>query len=153
MFLNVFLMLIFVKLSFSTTSIKTYPTVNLRENVPINTNVIQLIKDEEKFEMKQLKLILLNLGGYETNLFEIKNDIIYTINEIDREQFIGEKRCFDRLYCLIELHILVNDGQQYWVVPIHIVEYVISNNLLQIDTTFYVFQEFVLFKLFEIQPK
>jgi hypothetical protein len=114
------LLLIIIKSCLSSTSIKTYPTVNLTENVPINTNVIQLIKDEEKNE--NYKLILLNLGGFETNLFEIKNENIYTINEIDREQFIIEKRCFDRLYCLIELHILVNDGQQYWVVPIHIVE-------------------------------
>src|ERR1700722_7520636 len=94
------ILLILVKSSLSTTSIKTYPTVNLTENVPINTNVIKLINEEEKFgEMKHLKLILLNLGGFETNLFEIKNENIYTINEIDREQFLIEKRCFDRSFC------------------------------------------------------
>jgi len=119
MFIHEFILLIIIKICLSTTSIKTYPTVNLTENVPINTNVIKLIKDEEK---NDYKLILLNLGGFETNLFEIKNENIYTINQIDREQFIIEKRCFDRLYCLIELHILVNDGQQYWVIPIHIIE-------------------------------
>ena len=118
-----FILLIFVKYCLSTTSIKTYPTVNLTENVQINTNVIKLIKEEEKFsEIKNLKLILLNLGGFETNLFEIKNKNIYTINEIDREKLLIEKRCFDRLYCLFELHILVNDGEQYWVIPIHIIE-------------------------------
>jgi hypothetical protein len=50
------------------------------------------------------------------------NESIYTINEIDREKLIGEKRCFDRSKCLIELHILVNDGERYWVIPIHIIE-------------------------------
>ncbi len=117
MLFYLFLLIIIVESSLSTTSIKTYPTVNLTENVPINTNVIKLITDEQR-----LKLILLNLGGFETNLFEIKNESLYTTNEIDREQFVGEKRCFDRLYCLIEVHILVNDGQQYWVIPIHIIE-------------------------------
>ncbi len=122
MLIDLFLFLIiFIKLSLSTTSIKTYPTVNLTENVPINTNVIQLISDEN-IEMRKLKLILLNLGGFETNYFEIKNENILTKNVIDREQFVGEKRCFDRNYCLIEVHILVNDGEQYWVIPIHIIE-------------------------------
>ncbi len=119
MLIYLFLLIIIVKSSLSTTSIKTYPTVNLTENVPINTNVIKLIDNNE---IKSLKLILLNLSGYETNLFEIKNENIYTINQIDREQFIGDKKCFDRLFCLIEIHILVNDGQQYWVIPIHIIE-------------------------------
>jgi hypothetical protein len=112
---NICILFSIVKVSFSTTSIKTYPTVNLRENCPINSHVITL-------GGKEMKLILLNLGGFETNLFVIINSSIYTINEIDREQFLGEKRCFDRSFCLIEIHILVNDGQQYWVVPIHIIE-------------------------------
>lgn len=112
-----FLLFIIIKRTFSITLTKTYPTVDLKENCPINTNVFQLIN-----EVKDLKLILLNLGGFETNLFSIKNENIFTINEIDREQLITEKRCFDRSYCLIELHILVNDGEQYWVIPIHIVE-------------------------------
>ena len=120
MLIQVCLLLLIVQMTISTTSIKTFPTVNLRENVPIHTKVINLMGNEE--EMKKYKLILLNLGGFETNLFEIKNENIYTINEIDREQFLIEKRCFDRSFCLIELHILVNDGQQYWVVPIHIIE-------------------------------
>ena len=106
-----------IKNNWSITLTKTYPTVDLKENCPINTNVLQLTN-----EVKNLKLILLNLGGFETNLFSIRNENIFTMNEIDREQFIGEKRCFDRSYCLIELHILVNDGEQYWVIPIHIIE-------------------------------
>jgi len=122
MLLNLLILLtMMIEISFSITSIKTYPTVNLTENVPINTNVIKLI-NEENVEMRKLKLILLNLGGFETNYFEIKNENILTKNLIDREQFVGEKRCFDRFYCLIELHILVNDGEQYWVIPIHIIE-------------------------------
>ena len=117
MFFKLFILIYLIQSSFSTTSIKTYPTVELKENVPINTQVISFGENQTK-----LKLVLLNLGGFETNLFVIKNESIYTINEIDREQFLIEKRCFDRLYCLIEVHILVNDGQQYWVIPIHIVE-------------------------------
>ncbi|CAF1094449.1 unnamed protein product [Rotaria sp. Silwood1] len=100
-----------------TTLTKTYPTIDLKENIPINTNILQLTK-----EVKNLKLILLNLGGFETNLFSINNENLFTINEIDREKLLGEKRCFDRSYCLIELHILVNDGEQYWVIPIHIID-------------------------------
>lgn len=107
-----------VQISFSITLTKTYTTVELKENCPLNTNVLKLINETKL----NLKLILLNLSGFETNLFEIRNENIYTINEIDREKLIGEKKCFDRLYCLIELHILVNDGEQYWVIPIHIIE-------------------------------
>ena len=115
---NICILFYMMKSCLSTTSIKTYPTVNLTENSRINTEVVKLRRKEER----EMKLILLNLGGFETNLFIIKNESIYTINEIDREQFVGEKRCFDRSYCLIEVHILVNDGEQYWVIPIHIIE-------------------------------
>jgi hypothetical protein len=97
------------------TSVKTYETIELKENIPINSRVIDL-------KLNKSKLILLNLGGFELNLFEIRNESIYTINEIDREKLVGEKRCFDRSYCLIELHILVDDGNQYLVIPIHILE-------------------------------
>ncbi|CAF0912133.1 unnamed protein product [Rotaria sordida] len=100
-----------------TTLTKTYPTIDLKENIPINTNILELTN-----EIKDLKLVLLNLGGFETNLFTIKDQNLFTINEIDREKLIGEKKCFDRSYCLIELHILVNDGEQYWVIPIHIID-------------------------------
>jgi hypothetical protein len=117
MFFKLLILFYLINYSFSTTSIRTYPTVELKENVPINTHIISIGENKTK-----LKFVLLNLGGFETNLFVIKNESIYTINEIDREQFIIEKRCFDRLYCLIEVHILVNDGQQYWVIPIHIIE-------------------------------
>ena len=68
------------------------------------------------------KLILLNLSGFETNLFEIRNESILTINSIDREEFLTKKRCFDSEDCLIELHILVNNGEEYWIIPIHILE-------------------------------
>ncbi|CAF2616397.1 unnamed protein product [Rotaria sp. Silwood2] len=114
---NLILLFILIKSCLLTTLTKTYSTIDLKENIPINTNILQLTK-----EIQNLKLILLNLGGFETNLFSIKNENLFTINEIDREKLIGEKRCFDRSYCLIELHILVNDGEQYWVIPIHIIE-------------------------------
>ncbi|CAF0980028.1 unnamed protein product [Adineta steineri] len=103
----------------STTSIKTYSTINIKENVKINTKIYEFSEPNNKNEMK---LILLNLSGFERNYFEIKNQDLYTINEIDREDFLNSKKCFDRSYCLIELHILVNDGQQYWVIPIHIID-------------------------------
>jgi hypothetical protein len=107
-----------IKCSFSKTSVTNYPTVDLLENSPLNTIVIQLIKSN----MKQSKLVLLNMAGFESNTFSVINGSIYTTNLIDREQFINEKRCFDRLYCVIELHILVDDGFAYWVIPIHIIE-------------------------------
>ena len=116
------ILLLMVQISISTTSIKTFSTINLHENVPINTKVVDLKMDEEEGEMKKWKLSLLNLGGFETNLFEIKNEKLLTKSSIDREQLLIEKRCFDRLYCLIEVHILVNDGEKYLVIPIHIVE-------------------------------
>ncbi|CAF1066806.1 unnamed protein product [Rotaria sordida] len=114
---NCILLFIIIKNSLLTTLTKTYPTIDLKENIPINTNILELTN-----EVKDLKLVLLNLGGFETNLFTIKDQNLFTINEIDREKLIGEKKCFDRSYCLIELHILVNDGEQYWVIPIHIIE-------------------------------
>ena len=118
MLINILILLCVIRSGLTATSIKTYPTIDLKENAPINTNVLDLRSNVTD----KLKLVLLNLGGFETNLFTIKNESIYTINEIDREQFLAEKRCFDRSYCLIEVHVLVNDGEQYWVVPIHIVE-------------------------------
>jgi hypothetical protein len=121
MLVKIFILFYFIKSSLSITSIKTYQTVELKENSPINTNVLQLIPTFGN-DVNKLKLVLLNLGGFETNLFTIMNESIYTINEIDREKLIGEKRCFDRSKCLIELHILVNDGERYWVIPIHIIE-------------------------------
>ena len=116
------ILLSLIGVSLSTTSIKTYPTIQLRENCPINTIVLQLVEEKRNEDNEGMKLILLNLSGFEVNLFEIKNRSISTINEIDRERLISEKRCLDRSYCLIELHILVNDGEQYWVIPIHIIE-------------------------------
>ncbi|CAF1619335.1 unnamed protein product [Rotaria magnacalcarata] len=114
---NLILLFILIKSSSLTTLTKTYPTIDLKENIPKHTNIFQLTR-----EVKNLKLVLLNLGGFESNLFTIKDENIFTINEIDREQLLGEKRCFDRSYCLIELHILVNDGEEYWVIPIHITD-------------------------------
>ncbi|CAF3565800.1 unnamed protein product [Rotaria socialis] len=114
---NLILLFILIKSSYLTTLTKTYPTIDLKENIPKHTNVFQLTR-----EVKNLKLVLLNLGGFESNLFTIKDENIFTINEIDREKLLGEKRCFDRSYCLIELHILVNDGEEYWVIPIHIID-------------------------------
>ena len=117
--LNLLILLNLINKVKLTTSIKTYPTVELKENCRIGSEVVRLFATSND---ENIKLVLLNLGGFERNLFEIKKEKIITINEIDREELIISKRCFNRLKCLIEVHILVNDGEQYWVIPIHILE-------------------------------
>ena len=104
------------------TSIKTYPTIDVRENVPLNSEVIEL-KSNNGVGRGRWKLILLNLAGFESMYFGLNDEnVLQTRHSIDREEFLQAKRCFDRLFCLIELHILVNDGEEYLVIPIHIVE-------------------------------
>ena len=104
------------------TSIKTYPTIDVRENVPLNSEVIEL-KSNNGVGRGRWKLILLNLAGFESMYFGLNEEnVLQTRHSIDREEFLQAKRCFDRLFCLIELHILVNDGEEYLVIPIHIVE-------------------------------
>ena len=104
------------------TSIKTYPTIDVRENVPLNSEVIEL-KSSNGVGRGRWKLILLNLAGFESMYFGLNDEnVLQTRHSIDREEFLQAKRCFDRLFCLIELHILVNDGEEYLVIPIHIVE-------------------------------
>ena len=104
------------------TSIKTYPTIDVRENVPLNSEVIEL-KSSNGVGRGRWKLILLNLAGFESMYFGLNEEnVLQTRHSIDREEFLQAKRCFDRLFCLIELHILVNDGEEYLVIPIHIVE-------------------------------
>jgi hypothetical protein len=104
------------------TSIKTYPTIDVRENVPLNSEVIEL-KSSNSVGRSRWKLILLNLAGFESVYFGLNDaNVLQTRHSIDREEFLQAKRCFDRLFCLIELHILVNDGEEYLVIPIHIVE-------------------------------
>ena len=106
------------------TSIKTYPTIDVRENVPLNSQVIELMSSNNSVgRASRWKLILLNLAGFESVYFGLNDEnILQTRHAIDREEFLQTKRCFDRLFCLIELHILVNDGEEYLVIPIHIVE-------------------------------
>src|ERR1700722_12689846 len=86
-----------IEVSQSTTVVTNYPTVDLVENSPLNSFVAQLTSEATKY-----KLILLNMGGFESNLFSVINGSIYTRNVIDREQMITEKRCFDRSSCIIE---------------------------------------------------
>lgn len=104
-----------IKCSYSDPLIKNYQIVDLLENSPLNTFVIELTKSSHK-------LILLNINGFESKYFSIINGNIYTKNLIDREEFLHEKYCLNKFYCQIELHILVDDGLAYWVVPIHIIE-------------------------------
>lgn len=109
-----------IKYSFSKTLITNYPTVDLVENSPLNTLVIQLTTSLNI--TRTSKLVLLNMSGFEFDVFTIVNGSIYTIDSIDREEFLRRKYCLDNLYCKIELHILVDDGLAYCVIPIHIVE-------------------------------
>ena len=102
----------------STTLITTYPTVDLLENSPLNTLVTRL----RVSEATKSKMMLLNMMGFESEMFAIVNGSLCTTSVIDREQLIDEKRCSDRFYCLVEIHILVDDGLAYWVIPVHVVE-------------------------------
>jgi hypothetical protein len=102
----------------STTLITTYPTVDLLENSPVNTLVSHLRVSESA----RSKMMLLNMMGFESEMFTIVNGSLCTASVIDREQLIDEKRCSDRFYCLVEIHILVDDGLAYWVIPVHVVE-------------------------------
>jgi hypothetical protein len=97
--------------------VTNYPTVDLLENVPINTLVLRLTQETRKH-----KLVLLNMSGFESNMFSVVNGSVYTTNVIDREQLVAEKRCLDRLSCTLGLHVLVDDGLAYWVIPVHVVE-------------------------------
>jgi hypothetical protein len=101
------------------TSIRTLSTVDLHENVSIGSEVVTL-----KSEIGEKKWNLLNLNGYELSYFDIGMDekVIRTRRRIDREEMLRRKECFDVTYCLIELHVLINDGEEYLVIPIHIVE-------------------------------
>ena len=103
----------------STTLITTYPTVDLLENSPLNTLVTHLRVSEAA---ARSKMMLLNMVGFESEMFAIVNGSLCTASVIDREQLIDEKRCSDRFYCLVEIHILVDDGLAYWVIPVHVVE-------------------------------
>ncbi|CAF0955117.1 unnamed protein product [Rotaria sp. Silwood1] len=109
------LFVIIIKNSYSNPIIKTYPVVDLLENIPLNTFVIELTNSSNK-------LILINLNEFETKLFSIINGNIYTKDLIDREEFIDKKYCLDKFYCKIELQILVDDGLAYWIIPIHIID-------------------------------
>ena len=118
----VYLVLLMIRMSMCRTSIRTFDKVKLKENVGINTTVMNLKKNNEIKWNEVRKMNLLNLNGFETNLFEIVKDELRTREEIDREEFVVKKWCLDRLNCLIELHLLINDGEEYWVIEIEIVD-------------------------------
>jgi hypothetical protein len=110
-----------IKFTFCKISITNYPTIDLVENCPLHTLVVSLSRLNTNLT-STTKLVLLNLNGFESNMFSIINGSIYTVHSIDREEFIDKQYCLDNLYCKIEIHILVNDGNGYWIIPIHIVE-------------------------------
>ena len=90
-----------IKTILSNPSVTTYPTIELLENSPINSLVVQL-----NSSLIQRKLVLLNLLGFETKMFSMLNGNIYTKNEIDREEFVNEKYCLDNFYCKIDVKTL-----------------------------------------------
>lgn len=114
------ILLLLIGESCSMTSIRTFSTIELEENIEIGSEIIDLNENQMKFKAKEY--LLLNLNGFETNYFEIKNEKMLTKNSIDREEFLERKYCFDPLKCLIEIHLLVNNGEEYWIIPIHIIE-------------------------------
>jgi hypothetical protein len=120
MLIDLCLLFFIIKISYCKTSLTNYPIVDLFENSPLNTLVVSL--KELINNSNSSKLVLLNLNGYELNKFSLINESIFTISDIDREEFLEKKYCLDHFYCKIELHILVNDGFEYWIIPIHIIE-------------------------------
>lgn len=111
------LLFVLIKCSLSKMLLLNYPLVNLIENSPLNSVIVSL-----NSSMNGTKYVLLNLNGFETNKFEIKNENILIKNEIDREEFVNKNYCLNNNYCSIELHIIVNDGLEYIIIPIHIIE-------------------------------
>lgn len=101
------------------TTMRTYPVVDLMENSPIETRVMTF---DKRWSNEKNKIILLNLNGYEKSMFSLINGSLFTSSPIDREEMVEKKRCLDPLYCLIEVHLIVNDAIEYWIVPIHILE-------------------------------
>ena len=118
--INLLILVLLIKNSCSVTSIRTFSTIELKENIGIGSEIVEL--NEENGKSTHGNYVLLNLSGFETNYFELENKKVRTINSIDREEFLRRKFCFDVSKCLIELHLLVNNGEEYWIIPIHIVE-------------------------------
>ena len=98
------------------TVMKTYSVINLLENTPVNT-LVKRLEDGVTMKMK-----MLNVNGYETELFSLRNGSIHTSSQIDREDLLKKRRCLDELYCLIELQVIIDDGRIYLIIPIHVVE-------------------------------
>lgn len=112
---------VLLRLCLGKTSIRTSLTVELRENVVIGSEVVDLNVLAGK---TKLKISLLEVNGYEAKYFRVNSDEkkIFTRDSIDREEFLSRKYCFNRLFCSIELHLLINDGEEYWIIPIHLLE-------------------------------
>lgn len=123
MLLKIVLILCILKCIYSKTSIVTHPKVELVENVPLNSLVVSFSSfTTTRRRNESNKMVLLNLNGYEKEMFLLMNETIYTKEEIDREEFVLKGYCRNEMNCQIEIHILVNDGEGYWIIPIDIVE-------------------------------
>ena len=122
MFIGFWILFILIECSISKSLIRTSPIVDLVENSRLNTFVIQLNESLDIANTTSHKFVLLNINGFESKLFSIINGNIYTKDLIDREELIDNNYCSGRPYCKIELHILVDDGLAYMVIPIHIIE-------------------------------
>lgn len=102
------------------TSVLTHPRVELVENIVVNSVVVSLSSMMRRRNVSKVQLM--NLNGFEKEKFEIRNENVLTRSEIDREEFVLNGYCLNEHSCEIEVHLLMNDGNDYWIIPIHIVE-------------------------------
>jgi hypothetical protein len=117
MLLSCLWIFVFQLILIDSTFVRTFPTLDIEENLPIESEIIDF-----KVHLNLRELILLNLNDFERDLFLIENRTLIIRNEIDREEFLQQRRCSNEDYCLIELHFIVNSGDEYWILPLHIVE-------------------------------
>jgi hypothetical protein len=110
-----------VRVCLGKTSIRTSSMVEMKENVSVGSEVVDLNLIDAK---KKMKISLLEVNGYEMKYFRVNGEEkkIFTVDVVDREEFLARKFCFNRLFCSIELHLLINDGEEYWIIPIHLIE-------------------------------
>lgn len=95
--------------------------VEVRENALIGSELGDLNSIDAK---KKMTMSLLQVNGFETTYFRVNADEkkIFVVETIDREEFLARKFCLNRLFCSIELHLLINDGEEHWIIPVHLIE-------------------------------
>jgi hypothetical protein len=97
-------------------SVHTLPLVDLLENSAWKSTVVVL-------DSSTRTATVLNLHGFERDMFSVIDGRLVTSSDIDREAIVDKKQCSNATYCLIEVHLLVmGDALAYCIVPVHIVE-------------------------------